>query len=284
MNLSVFTRIDDMERYKRQLMLNGFSAAHQEILGRSTVLVAGIGGLGGTAALYLAAAGIGRLVLVHRGDLTLSNMNRQILMREDWIGRPRVIMAQKRIHEVNSEVVVEIHDKSFTEKAAALFMRDADIALSARPNFRERRHLNAACVARGIPMVEAAMNGMEAYLFNIIPGSTPCLNCVFPADNPEWQELGFPVLGAVSGTLGCLMAIEAIKLLTGFGKPLSSSMLTFNLMDMHFTTLNIHRDKGCPVCGTVSPSSLIPHSGRYRREGALMHNQIDNALSSGTEP
>lgn len=284
MNLSVFARIDDMERYKRQLMLDGFSAAHQEILGRSTVLVAGIGGLGGTAALYLAAAGIGRLVLVHRGDLTLSNMNRQILMREDWIGRPRVIMAQKRIHEVNSEVVVEIHDKSFTEKAAALFMRDAAIALSARPNFRERRHLNAACVARGIPMVEAAMNGMEAYLFNIIPGSTPCLNCVFPADNPEWQELGFPVLGAVSGTLGCLMAIEAIKLLTGFGKPLSSSMLTFNLMDMHFTTLNIHRDKGCSVCGTVSPSPSIPPSGRYRGEGALMHDQIDNALSSGTEP
>ncbi len=283
-NLTALARTDDRERYRRQLMLNGFSAAHQEILGRSTVLVAGIGGLGGTAALYLAAAGIGRLVLVHRGDLTLSNMNRQILMREDWIGRPRVIMAQKRIHEVNSDVVVEIHDKGFTEKSAGLFIRDADIALSARPNFRERRHLNAACVARGIPMVEAAMNGMEAYLFNVIPGSTACLNCVFPADNPEWQELGFPVLGAVSGTLGCLMAIEAIKLLTGFGRPLSSRMLTFNLMDMHFTTLNIHRDRECPVCGTVSPSPSIPPSVRYRGEETLTHDRIGTALLSGTEP
>jgi len=255
MKLAAFTQIDEMERYKRQLMLAGFNSDHQERLGRSTALIAGIGGLGGTAALYLAAAGIGRLVLVHRGDLTLSNLNRQILMREDWIGRPRVIMAQKRIQEINSEVVVEIHDKLFSEDTAPAFIRDADIALSARPNFRERRLLNAACVGKGIPMVEAAMNGMEAYLFNIIPGATPCLHCVFPVDNPEWQELGFPVLGAVSGTLGCLMAVEAIKILTGFGKPLTSGMLTFNLMDMHFTTLNIHRDEQCPVCSPHAASA-----------------------------
>lgn len=255
MSLAVFAQSDEMERYKRQLMLNGFSAGHQEKLSGSTALVAGIGGLGGTAALYLAAAGIGRLVLVHRGDLTLSNMNRQILMREDWIGRPRVIMAEKRILEINSEVQVEIHDKGLSEETAEAFIRDADIALSARPNFRERRLLNAACVGKGIPMVEAAMNGMEAYLFNVIPGATPCLHCVFPVDNPEWQELGFPVLGAVSGTLGCLMAVEAIKILTGFGKPLVSRMLTFNLLDMHFTTLNIHRDERCPVCGLHAASA-----------------------------
>ncbi|MGC2064477.1 MAG: HesA/MoeB/ThiF family protein [Thermodesulfovibrionales bacterium] len=255
MDLAVFAQIDIMERYKRQLMLNGFSADHQKKLSRSAALVAGIGGLGGTAALYLAAAGIGRLVLVHRGDLTLSNMNRQILMREDWIGRPRVIMAQKRIQEINSEVEVEIHDTWLSEETAPVFTRDADIALSARPNFVERRLLNAACVGKGIPMVEAAMNGMEAYLFNIIPGVTPCLNCVFPVDDPEWQELGFPVLGAVSGTLGGLMAVEAIKILTGFGKPLASRMLTFNLLDMHFTTLNIHRDEQCPVCSTYAASA-----------------------------
>jgi molybdopterin/thiamine biosynthesis adenylyltransferase len=251
MNRAVFAQINEMERYKRQLMLNGFSADHQAQLRQSTALVAGVGGLGGTAALYLAAAGIGRLVLVHRGDLTLSNMNRQILMREDWIGRPRVVMAQKRIQEINSDVRVDIFNKQISDESAAVFIQDADIALSARPNFQERRHLNAACVGKGIPMVEAAMNGMEAYLFNVIPGSSPCLNCVFPADDPEWQELGFPVLGAVSGSLGCLMAIETIKLLTGFGKPLASRMLTFNLSDMHFVTLTIHRDEQCPVCSSL---------------------------------
>lgn len=249
MDLSVSAQTIDSERYKRQLMLAGFTAEHQERLRESTALVAGIGGLGGTAALYLAAAGIGKLVLVHRGDLTLSNMNRQILMREDWIGKSRVIMGKKRIQEINSDVEVEIFDKWLLEDTLQKFLVDTDIALSARPNFRERRLLNKACVRKGIPMVEAAMNGMEAYLFTVVPGVSPCLTCVFPTDDPEWQELGFPVLGAVSGALGCLMAIETIKILTGFGKPLTAEMLVFNTFDMEFRKMKIHRDSNCEVCG-----------------------------------
>lgn len=258
MDTALHTEIEQKERYKRQLMLHGFTDEHQERLRNATVLVAGIGGLGGTAALYLAAAGIGRMVLVHRGELTLSNMNRQVLMSEDWIGRSRVIMGKKRIIEINSSVHVDIHDKSISEDNIDIFLEGANIALSARPNFKERRILNKACVENGIPMVEAAMNGMEAYMFNVLPGVTPCLNCVYPSDDPAWQELGFPVLGAVSGALGCLMAIEAIKILTGFGKPLFSKMLTFNLLDMHFRTLNIHRNKNCSVCSQLSPSPLSP--------------------------
>lgn len=249
MDLFMESSVSEMERYKRQLMLEGFTPGHQALLKNSTAFVAGIGGLGGTAALYLAAAGIGKLVLVHRGDLTLSNMNRQILMREDWIGRSRVVMAKKTIGEINSGVVVDIHDRWITEPGLDELLPGVDITLSARPNFRERRILNRACIEGGVPMVEAAMDGMEAYLFNVLPGMTPCLDCVFPGDDPRWQELGFPVLGAVSGTLGCLMAIETIKILTGFGKPLVSKMLTFNLLDMRFKTLNIHRDENCSVCG-----------------------------------
>jgi len=252
MDLLLSSSVDRMERYKRQLMLEGFTREHQERLNNATAFVAGIGGLGGTAALYLAAAGIGKLVLVHRGDLTLSNMNRQILMKEDWIGKSRVVMAKKSIREINSEVTVDIHDRWITESSIDELLQGTDIALSARPNFRERRVLNRSCVVNNIPMVEAAMNGMEAYLFNVVPGATPCLDCVFPGDDPSWEELGFPVLGAVSGLLGCMMAVEAIKVLTGFGKPLLSRMLTFNLLDMHFTTLNIHRDEHCPVCSRLS--------------------------------
>jgi molybdopterin-synthase adenylyltransferase len=256
MDTALHIEIQQKERYKRQLMLEGFTDEHQERLQNATALVAGIGGLGGTAALYLAAAGIGRMVLVHRGDLTLSNMNRQVLMSEDWIGRSRVIVGKKRILEINSNVKVEIHDKSISGDNIDIFLKGADIALSARPNFKERRILNKACVKNGIPMVEAAMNGMEAYIFNVVPGVTPCLDCVYPADDPEWRELGFPVLGAVSGTLGCLMAMEAVKILTGFGKPLISNMLTFNLLDMHFRTLNIRRNKHCSVCSPFTVSAL----------------------------
>ncbi len=242
----------ELERYRRQMMLEGFGLEEQQRLKASTALVAGIGGLGGTAAVYLAVAGIGRMVFAHSGTLTLSNMNRQILMRHGWIGGSRVVEAKRRIEEINPDVEVVIFDERTTADNAGRLLDGVDIALSARPTFYERRALNAACVEKGIPMIEAAMNGMEGYLFNVLPGRTPCLNCLFPDDDPEWEELGFPVLGAVSGTLGCLMSIEAIKMLTGYGRPLLSRMLLFNTVDMDFRKLKIKRDEGCSVCGGLS--------------------------------
>lgn len=242
----------ELERYRRQMMLEGFTEGHQQRLKDSTALVAGIGGVGGTAALYLALAGIGKMIIAHYGNLTLSNMNRQILMKHDWIGKSRVIQAKKSIEDINPDVDVEIYDERISEANVERLFDSVQIALSARPNFHERRVLNKACVTRGIPIVEAAMNGMEGYLFNVVPNITPCLNCVFHEDNPEWEELGFPVLGAVSGMLGCLMAIETIKLLTGYGKPLISQMLMYNTLNMEFKKLFIHRDAHCNVCGNSS--------------------------------
>ncbi|MCX7794224.1 MAG: HesA/MoeB/ThiF family protein [Thermodesulfovibrionales bacterium] len=239
----------ELERYRRQLMLNGFTKEHQEKLKNSTALVAGIGGLGGTAAMYLAVAGIGRLVLVHHGNLTLSNMNRQILMRQGWIGKSRVLQARMTLREINPHVEIEIEDERISDKNVDKFLDGVNIALSARPNFYERRILNNACIRKNIPVIEAAMNGMDGYIFNVLRGITPCLNCIYPEDDPEWKELGFPVLGAVSGMLGCIMAIEAIKLLTGFARPLISEMLFFNASSMEFKKLRIRRDKNCSICG-----------------------------------
>ena len=238
----------ERERYRRQLMLRGFTADHQRWLGKSTALVAGVGGLGGTAALYLAAAGIGRLILVHAGNLTLSNMNRQVLMKHTAIGKSRVVQAKKTIQEMNPEVEIEAIDERIRAADVGMLVRTAQVALSARPNFGERRVLNRACIEKGIPMVEAAMNGMEGYLFNVLPGVSPCIHCVYPEDDPSWQEMGFPVMGAVSGMLGCMMALEAIKLLTGFGKPLLSEMLVFNTYDMDFRKVRVPRDEHCEVC------------------------------------
>jgi len=240
----------NQERYRRQLMLHGFTNDHQRWLGNSTALVAGVGGLGGTAALYLAAAGIGRLILVHAGNLTLSNMNRQVLMKHKGIGKSRVVQAKKTIQEMNPDVEIETVEERITDANVENLLRTARIALSARPNFSERRALNRACIEKGIPMVEAAMNGMEGYLFNVLPGVSPCIHCVYPEDDPSWQEMGFPVLGAVSGMLGCMMALEAIKLLTGYGKPLLSEMLVFNTYDMDFRKVRIPRDEHCEVCRT----------------------------------
>jgi molybdopterin-synthase adenylyltransferase len=241
----------ELERYKRQLTVTGFGMDEQKKLKNSVALVAGVGGLGGTAALYLAVAGIGKLVLAHYGNLTLSNMNRQILMKHDWIGRERVIQAAKTIKEINPDVSVEVYNERTTERNVDRLLEAAHIALSARPNFNERRTLNTACIRKGIPCVEAAMNGMEGYLFNILPGKTPCLNCLYPEDDPGWAEFGFPVMGAVSGMLGCLMALETIKLLSGIGKPLLDRMLVFNAANMDFRKVHIHRDSKCSICGAL---------------------------------
>jgi molybdopterin-synthase adenylyltransferase len=238
----------ERERYRRQLMLRGFTTDHQRWLRNSTALVAGVGGLGGTAALYLAAAGIGRLILVHAGNLTLSNMNRQVIMKHKAIGKSRVVQAKKTIQEMNPEVEIEAIDVRIRADNVGMLVRTAQIALSARPNFDERRVLNRACIEKGIPMVEAAMNGMEGYLFNVLPPVTPCVHCVYPEDDPSWEEMGFPVMGAVSGMLGCMMALEAIKLLTGYGKPLLSEMLVFNMYDMDFRKVRIPRDEHCEIC------------------------------------
>jgi molybdopterin-synthase adenylyltransferase len=238
----------ERERYRRQLMLRGFTEDHQRQLGNSTALVAGVGGLGGTAALYLAAAGIGKMILVHAGNLTLSNMNRQVLMKTGGVGTSRVEQAKKTIQEVNPDVVVDIHDERITKDNIRKLMSTARIALSARPNFEERRLLNRTCIEKGIPMIEAAMNGMEGYIFNVIPRVASCVHCVYPEDDPSWEELGFPVLGAVSGMLGCMMAIESIKLLTGYGKPLFSEMLVFDTLDMEFRKVRIPRNEQCEVC------------------------------------
>jgi molybdopterin/thiamine biosynthesis adenylyltransferase len=241
----------ERERYRRQLMLGGFTAEHQKRLKNSTALVAGVGGLGGTAALYLAVAGIGRLVLAHNGNLTLSNMNRQVLMHDDGIGKSRVHLAKKTLERINPDVEVEVHDVRITRESVDRMLRGAQIALSARPNFAERRVLNQACVESMVPMIEAAMNGMEGYLFNVIPKAASCIHCVYPEDDPSWEEMGFPVLGAVSGMLGCMMALEAIKLLSGYGKPLLSEMLLFNTLDMDFRKVKIPRNDQCEVCRIV---------------------------------
>ncbi len=243
----------DRERYRRQLMLPGFNESHQKRLKNSSAFVAGVGGLGGTAALYLAAAGIGRLVLAHAGAVTLSNMNRQILMR-NRVGKNRVVQAKKTIQEMNPDVVIDVVDERITDRNAFSLVNTVQIALSARPNFEERRFLNKACVEKGIPLIEAAMNGMEGYLFNVIPRVTPCSHCVYPEDDPSWKELEFPVLGAVSGMLGCMMALETIKLLTGYGKPLLSEMLVYNTIDMDFRKVKIRQNEQCEVCAEQAMS------------------------------
>lgn len=241
----------ELERYQRQMQLPGFGKEGQEKLKASTALVSGVGGLGGTVALYLAVAGIGKLILVRGGDLRLEDMNRQILMTHDWVGKPRVFKAKETLANINPDVEIEAIPEFITPENVDALVKDADIALSCAFTFEERDLLNEACVLHDKPMVEAAMNNMDAYLTTIIPGKTPCLSCLFP-EKPEWDRWAFGVLGAVSGTLACLAALEGIKVITGLGQPLLGQLLTMDLGNANFTKLRSYKDPDCPVCGTVN--------------------------------
>ncbi|MFZ4804613.1 MAG: HesA/MoeB/ThiF family protein [Synechococcus lacustris] len=240
------------ERYRRQLQLPNFGEAAQQRLLESSVLVTGVGGLGGTVALYLAAAGIGQLVLARGGNLRLDDLNRQVLMRNDGVGQLRVDQAAESLRRFNPEtLVVAVADYVTAENVGGL-VAQAEIAVDATHNFEERYLLNDACLQAGIPMVEAAMDDMEAHLTTIVPGLTPCLRCLNP-EPPPWDRRGFGVLGAVSGALACLAALEVIKQLTGCGPTLQGELARLDFNQLSMRRLRLQRDPHCPSCGSLQP-------------------------------
>lgn len=254
---------NERARYIRHLPLVGEEG--QERLRAATVLITRVGGVGGAAALYLAAAGIGRLILVHEGKTTWSNLNRQILQTHDWVGSPRIIKIRESIHRLNPDVDIVAIAEPFNEALSDELAQQADVLLSCTPVWEERVALNVGAVRYRKPLVEAAMNGMEGILTVIVPGETPCLRCLYP-DDPDsdwWDAWSFPVLGAVAGITGCHAAIEAIKLIVGnpklktlnpkpaVGEPLTNRMLIFDTANHSYRIVKVRRLPDCSVCGQL---------------------------------
>ncbi len=241
--------LSDHERsvYEWQMWVPGFDSLAQEKLKASTVLVSRGGGLGGLVAYELAAAGLGRLILCHGGNLKPSDLNRQLLMTEDWLGKPRVECAAKRLHELNPRMEITAVPENISDENAARVIGEADIIVDAAPLFEERFAMNREIVRMRRPMVDCAMYSMEAQITTIIPGKTPCLRCLYPEKPSAWKR-EFPVIGAVSGTVGCLGALEVIKLISGIGQPLYSQLLSIDLADMEFHKIKIKRNPNCPDC------------------------------------
>jgi molybdopterin/thiamine biosynthesis adenylyltransferase len=239
----------DRRKYQRQMTLTGFGETQQRKLKNSSALVARCGGLGGTVALYLAAAGIGRLVLMHGGNVTWTNLNRQILMTGDWVGKPRADKLRESILRFNPDVDLTVLAEDPTEANIGEWVPRVDVICDCPPTFEERYTLNRASVRYRRPMIEAAMNGLEFHLTVLVPGETPCLQCLYPGFPTEWSGTEFPVLGAVSGALGCLAALEAIKLLTGLGRPLKNLLLVGDTEFHEYRKYKLRRDPACKVCG-----------------------------------
>jgi molybdopterin/thiamine biosynthesis adenylyltransferase len=240
-------------RYEWQMCVGGFGEECQKKLKASSVLVSRCGGVGGLIAYQLAAAGIGRLVLAHAGQLKPSDLNRQLLMRHDGIGTPRVLCAAERLRELNPQVVVEPVDENIGADNVQRLVQEVDIVADGAPLFEERFAMNREAVRQRKPLVECAVFEMEAQITSIVPGQTPCLECLCLEKPAHWKRK-FPVFGAVSGMVGCLGAMEVIKLLTGLGEPLLGRLLVCDLRSMSFRTLKVKRDPHCPVCGDLASS------------------------------
>jgi molybdopterin/thiamine biosynthesis adenylyltransferase len=243
------TPLTDEERatYEWQIWTPDYGEAGQEKLKGATVLVSRCGGLGGVVCYELAAAGVGRLVIAHGGNVKHSDLNRQLLMTHDWLGKPRSESIARRLNELNPRLEVLAVGENINEDNAARLVGEADVVVDAAPLFEERYLMNREAVRQRKPLVECAMYELSGTIFTVLPGKSACLRCVVP-EKPDYWKREFPVFGAVSGTVGCMAAMEAIKLIAGLGTPLADRMISYDLRDMSFRKMKLRRDPDCPEC------------------------------------
>ncbi|WP_068138971.1 HesA/MoeB/ThiF family protein [Roseimaritima ulvae] len=237
--------------YEWQMWVPDFGEAGQQKLKDASVMISRVGGVGSVVAYELAAAGVGKMVLAHAGNVKPSDLNRQLLMTHDWIGKPRIESIRRRLLELNPRLeIVAVEENVSFENAGAL-VEQCDLVVDCAPLFPERFAMNEHAVRQGKPMVECAMYEFEAHITSIIPARSPCLRCLFPEAPPTWKRQ-FPVFGAVSGTVACMGAVEAIKIIAGLGDPLTGRLLKMDLREMSFRTLKYARRDDCPVCSQPS--------------------------------
>jgi molybdopterin-synthase adenylyltransferase len=241
---------EERATYDWQISVPGVGEEGQRKLKAATVLVTRVGGLGGLVAYELAAAGVGRLVLAHAGSVKSADLNRQLLMTHAAIGSSRVECAARRLRELNPRLDIVAVPENVAEANVGRLVESADIVACCAPLFEERFLLNEQCVRQGKPIVDCAMYELTGQLTTILPGRTACLACRVPEPPATWRRQ-FPVFGAVAGAVGCLGAMEAIKLITGTGEPLADRLLTFDLREMRFRMVKTVLRPNCDVCGSV---------------------------------
>ena len=244
--------MEDRSIYEWQMWVDGVGDVGQQKLKNASVLISRCGGLGGIVAYELAAAGVGRLVIAHGGNLKPSDLNRQILQTYSHIGQPRIESITRRLKELNPRLEIIAVPENISEENVDRLVEQADVVVDAAPLFEERFALNRAAVRHHKPMVECAVYELEVQVTTILPGRTPCLRCILPEKPDTWKRQ-FPIFGAVSGVAGSLGATEVIKLITGIGQPLAGEILTMNLNTMSLKKVKFARDPDCSVCAAFEP-------------------------------
>jgi len=252
---------EDLARYSRHLLLPELKAIGQRRIKAARVLCIGAGGLGSPAALYLAAAGVGTIGLVDFDRVDISNLQRQILYGTDDVGRPKLVAARERIHDMNSNVDVVSHDCRLTSENARAIVDSYDVIIDGSDNFPTRYLSNDVCVFARKPNIYGSVFRFEGQASVFAPHlGGPCYRCLFPEPPPpgaapSCAEAG--VLGVLPGIIGLMQATEALKLLVGAGETLVGRFLHFDALKMKFREFKVRRDPECPVCGE-HPTIVTP--------------------------
>jgi len=277
---------DELIRYQRHLNLPQVGIEGQRKLKNSSVLLIGAGGLGSPLALYLTAAGVGRIGIVDFDYVDETNLQRQILHGTSDVGRPKLDSARDRLKDINPNVRLELHEVRLSSENALDLFRQYDVVADGTDNFPTRYLVNDACVLTGTPNAYASIYQFEgqASVFGVEDG--PCYRCLYPEPPPpglvpSCAEGG--VLGILPGLMGTLQATEVIKLLLGIGEPLVGRLLLFDALEMSFRTLKVRKNPDCPVCGeNPTVTELIDYEAFCGIPGQPVHVSAEEEVAEMT--
>ena len=231
------------ERYDRQIPLLGSDG--QERIRDASVFIAGAGGLGSLSAIYLAAAGIGRIAVADFDTVDVSNLNRQILHWSGDVARLKIDSAREKLEKINPDVEIDAIPEKIDEDNISELVDGSDLIVDAMDNFRARYLLNKAAIARNIPLFHGAVHGFVGQVTTVIPGETACLRCIFPNNLPEGV---FPIIGATCGVVASIQVTEVLKYISCTGTLAVNRLLFWNGADTTMSEIRVKRDSGCADC------------------------------------
>lgn len=245
---------EQLERYARHIALPNVGEEGQKKLLNSRVLVIGAGGLGSPAIMYLAAAGVGTIGIADADSVDMSNLQRQIIHTEKNVGIPKAKSAGEAVTAINSDVTVNAYNFFVTEDNINDLIRGYDFVLDCTDNFDSKFLINDACVAAGKPFSHAGVFRFGGQLMTYVQGEGPCYRCIFNSPPPpesvvSGRQAG--IIGAVTGTIGALQAMEAIKYLLDLGGLLTGQLLTYDALKMEFRKIRFQKNADCPSCGKI---------------------------------
>lgn len=250
---------EEILRYSKQIILDDFGLEGQEKLKSSKILVVGAGGLGSSALYYLAAAGVGTIGIADFDSVALSNLNRQILHSTNDIGKKKTTSAKEKICALNPLIKVNVHSFRLNIDNISQTIEPYDIIIDATDNAPTRYLISDCCFFLRKYIIEGGAVGLEGFLMAIIPDQTACYRCLYPQPPKDGTINGcsdIGILGAVTGVIGSLMALEAIKLIIDIGEPLKNHALFFDGLKAGFEKITIEKNKACPLCGTKEITEL----------------------------